>query len=384
LQRVRGDDAVKSKWLYIGAAAAIGIILIVVITMQQMNKPEKVLETLEEAVQEDNPELLVDLIVPDEQSAEVSAASVQPLITYLGENNNSLQVIKDSLYDQIDKSDYSTTSQQISLIQDESQWGIFPNYKLYVKTGAIKLSGINEGDQVELTIEALKNPIEQDEEAVYGPILPGEYEVLVTIQNELGILTDELPTDVWGNDQISIILDTNKLVEEDEGVQKEIMQALDIFNHDVSAFSTSEFDLTAFTNVSGYLDEEQLFLTNEFELVKDYLDEIHSQYEGAIVNLDTLAISYFDNDWTAEIDAYVSYNEQIKFSDMDEFEDVSFEAVRSYALSYDEESAAWLIQDFFDREAERSEVDQWEHTQEMMMEDPPVLKWNKEGSGTSI
>lgn len=374
----------KSKWLYIGAAAAIGIILIVVITMQQMNKPEKVLETLEEAVQEDNPELLVDLIVPDEQSAEVSAASVQPLITYLGENNNSLQVIKDSLYDQIDKSDYSTTSQQISLIQDESQWGIFPNYKLYVKTGAIKLSGINEGDQVELTIEALKNPIEQDEEAVYGPILPGEYEVLVTIQNELGILTDELPTDVWGNDQISIILDTNKLVEEDEGVQKEIMQALDIFNHDVSAFSTSEFDLTAFTNVSGYLDEEQLFLTNEFELVKDYLDEIHSQYEGAIVNLDTLAISYFDNDWTAEIDAYVSYNEQIKFSDMDEFEDVSFEAVRSYALSYDEESAAWLIQDFFDREAERSEVDQWEHTQEMMMEDPPVLKWNKEGSGTSI
>jgi len=375
---------VKSKWLYIGAAAAIGIILIVVITMQQMNKPEKVLETLEEAVQEDNPELLVDLIVPDEQSAEVSAASVQPLITYLGENNNSLQVIKDSLYDQIDKSDYSTTSQQISLIQDESQWGIFPNYKLYVKTGAIKLSGINEGDQVELTIEALKNPIEQDEEAVYGPILPGEYEVLVTIQNELGILTDELPTDVWGNDQISIILDTNKLVEEDEGVQKEIMQALDIFNHDVSAFSTSEFDLTAFTNVSGYLDEEQLFLTNEFELVKDYLDEIHSQYEGAIVNLDTLAISYFDNDWTAEIDAYVSYNEQIKFSDMDEFEDVSFEAVRSYALSYDEESAAWLIQDFFDREAERSEVDQWEHTQEMMMEDPPVLKWNKEGSGTSI
>jgi len=384
LQRVRGDDAVKSKWLYIGAAAAIGIILIVVITIQQMNKPEKVLETLEEAVQEDNPELLVDLIVPSEASAEVSAASVQPLITYLGENNNSLQVIKDSLYDQIDKSDYSTTNQQISLIQDESQWGIFPNYKLYVKTGAIKLSGINEGDQVELTIEALENPIEQHEEAVYGPILPGEHEVLVTIQNELGILTDELPTDVWGNDQISIILDTNKLVEEDEGVQKEIMQALDIFNHDMSAFSTSEFDLTAFTNVSGYLDEEQLFLTSEFELVKDYLDEIHSQYKGAIVNLDTLAISYFDNDWTAEIDAYVSYNEQIKFSDMDEFEDVSFEAVRSYALSYDEESAAWLIQDFFDREAERSEVDQWEHTQEMMMEDPPVLKWNKEGSGTSI
>lgn len=206
----------------------------------------------------------------------------------------------------------------------------------------------------------------------------------ITIQNDLGILTDEHETDVWGSDQVSVILDTNKLVEEDEEIQKEIMQAVDIFNNDMSAFSTSEFDLEAFTNLSGTLDDDQLMLTSEFELVREYIDEIHSQYEGAIVNLDALAINYFDKDWTAEVDAYVSYDEKIKFSDIDEFEDVSFEAIRSYYLYYDPEDAAWLIQDFLDREAERSEADEWEHSQEMLLDDPPVLKWDKDGSGTSI
>src|SRR5699024_4915727 len=326
--------------------------------MQQMNKPEKVIDALDEAIQDDDPEALTDLIVPDESGAEVSVASVQSLIDYLGKNNNSLQVIKDSLYDQVDKSDFSKTNQQMSLIQGDKKWGIFPSYQLHVETGAITLGGVNDGDEVELAVEGLEDPIEQDEDGVYGPILPGEHELNITIQNDLGILTDERETDVWGSDQVSVILDTNKLVEEDEEIQKEIMQAVDIFNNDMSAFSTSEFDLEAFTNLSGTLDDDQLMLTCEFELVREYIDEFHSQYEGAIVNLDALAINYFDKDWTAEVDAYVSYDEKIKFSDIDEFEDVSFEAIRSYYLYYDPEDAAWLIQDFLDREAERSEADE--------------------------
>jgi len=377
-------NTVKKKWIYILAASVAVVIVAVLITLQQLNKPDKIIEALDEAVEKENPELLSELLVPDDKDVEVSSASVKSLIDYLKKNNNSYQVIKDGLYDQIEKDDFSATSQQISLIQDGKKWGFYPDYKLYVNSGFIKVSGQNDGDEVELKIEGLKDPIKKDDDGVYGPILPGNHNILLTINNELGTITDERQTDVWGSDQVSLIVDTNKMVKEDENIQRDIMEALDTFNNDMSKFTTSEFDLSTFTNVSGTLDSDQILLTNEFDLVKDYIDEIHSQYEGAIVNLDEFDISYFNGEWSAEISALVSYNEKIKFTDTDKFEDVSFESVRNYALYYDEDENKWLIYDFVDMQATGSEDKDWDNTQDMMIDDPPVLKWDRDGKGTSI
>lgn len=335
-------------------------------------------------MQEEDPELLSEIIVPDDQDAEVSTVTIQALINYLKKNNNSFQVIKDAMYDQIEKDDYSVTSQQVSLIQEGKKWGLFPDYKLYVRTSTLKVSGQNDGDDVELSIKGLDQPLQKDEDGVYGPLLPGIYELLVSVKNDLTTITEEKQVDAWRNNQVSVIVDTNKLMEQDENIQKEIMQALDIFNNDLSKFTTSEFDLAAFSNVSGTYDEDQVLFTSEFEVMREFIDEIQSQYKGAIVNLDTLDIGYFNGEWTAEITAFVSYDEKVKVSGIDEFEDFSFDAIRDYSLVYDSEEATWLIYDVMDSEADGSEPDEWENTEDMMLDDPPVLKWNKEGSGTSI
>lgn len=376
----------KKKWIYIGAAAAIVILAVsaVWITFHQLSKPENTLDKLDEAVQEEDPELLSEIIVPDDQDAEVSTVTIQALINYLKKNNNSFQVIKDAMYDQIEKDDYSVTSQQVSLIQEGKKWGLFPDYKLYVRTSTLKVSGQNDGDDVELSIKGLDQPLQKDEDGVYGPLLPGNYELLVSVKNDLTTITEEKQVDAWRNNQVSVIVDTNKLMEQDENIQKEIMQALDIFNNDLSKFTTSEFDLAAFSNVSGTYDEDQVLFTSEFEVMREFIDEIQSQYKGAIVNLDTLDIGYFNGEWTAEITAFVSYDEKVKVSGIDEFEDFSFDAIRDYSLVYDSEEATWLIYDVMDSEADGSEPDEWENTEDMMLDDPPVLKWNKEGSGTSI
>ena len=66
------------------------------------------------------------------------------------------------------------------------------------------------------------------------------------------------------------------------------------------------------------------------------------------MNLDELDINYFNNQWTAEISALVSYNEKVKFEEEDKFGDTSFEAVRTYSLFYDADKEQSLTTDFKD------------------------------------
>lgn len=70
-------------------------------------------------------------------------------------------------------------------------------------------------------------------------------------------------------------------------------------------------------------------------------------------------IHYFNGEWTADITAYISYDIKVKLTDIDQFEDASFDAIRNYTLYYDNEQSAWLIYDVVDREAIGSEADEW-------------------------
>ncbi|GIO22179.1 hypothetical protein [Oceanobacillus sp. J11TS1] len=374
----------KRKWLYILIASLACVVIAILITLQQLSKPGKVVQALDEAITEESSESLDGLLVVDDNNAEVSNGSIQPLLRYLKKNNNSYQVIKDGLNEQIEKDNFSATSQQISLVEDGKKWGIFPDYKLHVNTAFIKVSGQNDNDEVNLQIEGLENAIEENDDGVYGPVLPGDYQVVLAIRNNLGTVTDEREMEIWGNNQVSLITDTDKLVKEDETIQRDVMKALDTFNSDMSKWTTSEFDLSTFTNVAGMMDSDQTMVNNEFDMIKEHIGEIQSQYKGAIVNLGDFDISYFDGDWTAEVSAFVSYDEKIKLKEEDTFEDASYHSVRFYELTYDEDANEWLIADFVDTLAADNEYQDWENTQDMMIKDPPVLKWNRTDEGTTI
>ncbi|MFD1066965.1 TcaA second domain-containing protein [Oceanobacillus locisalsi] len=373
----------KRKWLYILIASLACVIIAILVTLQQLSKPDKVVQTFDEAIAEESSEPLNDMLVVDDD-AEINNDSIQPMLEYLKKNNSSHQVIKDGLNEQIEKDNFSATSQQISLVEDGKKWGIYPDYKLHVNTAFIKVSGQNENDEVNLQMEGLENTIEENDDGVYGPILPGDHQVALTIQNNLGSLTDERQIDIWGNDQVSLIIDTDKLVKEDETIQRDIMAALDTFNSDMSKWTTSEFDLSTFTNVAGVMESDQMMVDSEFEMLREHIDEIQSQYEGAIVNLEDFDISYFNGNWTAEVPAFVSYDEKIKLKEEDTFDDASYQSVRLYELTYDEDANEWLIADFVDTPAIDNEYQDWENTQDMMIEDPPVLKWNRTDEGTTI
>ena len=216
----------KAKWIVMISIPAVVLIIVAsILYIQQMNKPKKIVEAFVTAVEQNEPDGLQNVILPDDEKALVDKATLQALVTYLKANNSSYEAIKDHLQEQVENKDYTMSGQQISLVENGKQWGMFPNYKLKVKTLSIKVTGQNEDDKVKVSIKNLKKSLNKKEEATFGPVLPGTYEIITTVNNQLGTFLKEEKVDVWGSsEQVTLVLDSNKLVQEDQGIQQTLIK----------------------------------------------------------------------------------------------------------------------------------------------------------------
>lgn len=348
--------------------------------LKQAASPEKVVDTFKEAVQKDDPSMLQELIVPDDKQAELSRSSIQAMISYLKENASSYEAIVEGLEQQVEENDYAASAQQISLTEEGKKWGVFSDYKLKAKTAVIKLTGQNETDTISLTAGESKRPIKQLENEQYGPVLPGTYTLNVTVNNELGTFKAEEKKEVWGSPEVSVVINSSALASADKGVQQAVITALDTLNRDLAVYQTSGYDKSKLTNVTNEIREETAFLQESFTLLQDYLDEIHVQYKGAVINLDDLGVHYFDGKWSADATALVAFDNKLKYRDLQGFEDHSIRSLVTYSLFYDKEEKKWLIDGMQEREPVGSEETYWENKKELKVENPPVLKWQREGA----
>ena len=333
----------------------------------QFDQPEKTVEQFEAAVKEEDAALLQELIMPDEEEAVVDKESAKALLNYLKANNHSYQAIKESLHKQLDKEDYGKTNQQISLVPGEKK-GLGKSYKLLVKTASIQISGQHEDDAVHFNIDKSKLDFEENEEGLYGPFLPGTYPIVLTVKNELGDFTETKKLDVWGNDIITYIVDTKSLVKQDEKTKNDIIAAVDTFNYDMSVFDTTEFNLESFTNLQATAEEmaySQDLVNSVYMEAVDYIDEFHSKYTGAVLNLEDFSINYFDGEWSAEVTTYVSYERKMKLVDYPGYEDISYELIREFQLVYNADEKRWMIFDFIEGEQDVERHKDWDETIEL-------------------
>lgn len=355
----------KSILIIVSSVASVLVLGVVgVFLFGQFDQPEKTVEQFEAAVKEEDAALLQELIIPDEEEAVVDKESAKALLNYLKANNHSYQAIKESLHKQLDKEDYGKTNQQISLVPGEKK-GLGKSYKLLVKTASIQISGQHEDDAVHFNIDKSKLDFEENEEGLYGPFLPGTYPIVLTVKNELGDFTETKKVDVWGNDIITYIVDTKSLVKQDEKTKNDIIAAVDTFNYDMSVFDTTEFNLESFTNLQATAEEmaySQDLVNSVYMEAVDYIDEFHSKYTGAVLNLEDFIINYFDGEWSAEVTSYVSYERKMKLVDYPGYEDISYELIREFQLVYNADEKRWMIFDFIEGEQDVERYKNWDET----------------------
>lgn len=341
-------------------------------------KPEKTVQTFHKAIEDGDTDKLQKIIVPNDEDIEVNETSIKALIRYLQANNESNQDIKDGFKKQMNEGDFSVSNKQLSLFEDGKRMGIFPNYKIKAKGVHIKVKGQDDEDKSALSVKELEgslNPVE-DEANLYEALLPGEYEMEATVQNELGTFETEEKVELWGDSDVSFLIDNEKLALESEDVQKAIINAANQFNEDMSVYVTSGFDVDEFTNVTDEFKSSLTDLDVSFELNQDYIAEMESQFEKNIIDLDSIDLSQFEDEWEAEVSMLVSYKERIQLEDQDDFVDVSYTELRDFYLSYDLDEAAWVIEDFYGEDADESDTDNWENKEEIKMEDSKLHKWS--------
>ena len=260
--------------------------------------------------------------------------------------------------------------------------GIFPNYKMKVNTVHLKVKGNEDRDKVSLAIVDSDDSINQadEEEAIYGPIIPGEYNIEATVTNDLGKFTNEEKIDAWGDADVSFVVDSEKMARQDKGIQKSLIDAGNQFNEDMSVYVTSNFEADKFTNISDELKDNLFFYDAGLEIPEDYVEKIESQFLKAIVNMDEIDLTYFDGDWNAEVTMLVFYDEKITFTENKEVEDLSYVELRDFSFIFDQDKKQWIIEDVMGENMDESEVDDWENKEEIKIKDPPLRKWTKDDS----
>ena len=147
----------------------------------------------------------------------------------------------------------------------------------------------------------------------------------------------------------------------------------------MSEYQTSGFDIDVFSNITETMKKDSSIIEDDFELVKEYIDQISSQYLGAVVNLDEFETYYFKDQWSADVKASVSYQYKTKYRNFDKVDDRSYHSIISYSLIYDEDSKKWLIDNILEKESDGSEAKRW-NNKEKIQGDYPVLKWNRVNS----
>lgn len=367
-----------------GSLVAILIVLFFTVftIIANQYKPIKTVEAFNEAVENNDTETLKQLMKPDEKDAEVNKESLSAFSKYLQANNESYQVIKDGFEKQIENDDFKSSNTQVSLIKDGKRMGIFPNYKMKVNTVHLKVKGNEDSDKVSLAIVDSDNSINQadEEEATYGPIIPGEYNIEATITNDLGKFTNEEKIDAWGDADVSFVVDSEKMARQDKAIQKSLIDAGNQFNEDMSVYVTSNFEADKFTNISDELKDNLFFYDTGLEIPEDYVEKIESQFLKAIVNMDEIDLTYFDGEWNAEVTMFVFYDEKITFTENKEVEDLSYVELRDFSFIFDQDKKQWIIEDVMGENMDESEVDDWENKEEIKIKDPPLRKWTKDDS----
>lgn len=372
----------KRAFIFGGVFALLVIGLVVAFfVINAQHKPEKTVEIFNEAIADKDMSSLKEIIKPDKNEAQVNKASLTAFINYLNKNSESHQVIKEEFKKQIADDDFSTPTAQASLILDGKTLGMFPDYKVQIKTVNIKAKGVEEDDKLSLGVEGFKEQIREVEEEknLYGPLIPGEYEINATLKNDLGNFTEKDKTDVWGDSEVSFLLDDEKLAENDKEIQKALIATTNEFNESMSMFLASGFDEKEFKNVTDDLKKSLGSASFEFELIKDYIEEIESKFTKSIVDMDEITLSHFDGKWSAEITMLVSYEEKLKLEDTPA-EDLSYSELRKYNLKYDTDKKQWIINDIQGEETEDSEADDWENKQEIDMKNSKKHIWKEEDS----
>ncbi|MCG3420728.1 zinc ribbon domain-containing protein [Oceanobacillus jordanicus] len=170
--------------------------------------PENTVASFEEAVEQEDAGMLVDLLTPAHDSLEITEENTALFITYLKDHPTAYEELLSRLHNQVEfikstpeKSNgtaylddmYGT----VNIRQDGKEWLLFDGYQLQVVPAFIKLNTANKDVELLINGEVAGTSTEEDFTDTYGPFMPGSYEAMANFKNDYSQVEEKVEIELF-------------------------------------------------------------------------------------------------------------------------------------------------------------------------------------------
>lgn len=173
--------------------------------------PDKKVTAFEDAVKNEDTKELKALLQPHKDSFKITDDNTAALIRYLNDHPDALKEVKNRLNEQAEslqssKSDESSDERYgtINLSKAGKEWLLFDNYQFEVVPAMIQVTTKNPDVDLLINDDKVTTTSEEDEEASFGPFMPGTYTVKAAFDNTYASVEDEEEINLFDIEQQTV------------------------------------------------------------------------------------------------------------------------------------------------------------------------------------
>lgn len=310
---------------------------------QFTHTPKATVRKFEQAVRKNQPQKVARLLTTAEHKMKITAQTVKPLIRYYKHHPAELAAISQDLQSAIDRHEKPATAKVFTLKKAAHSSFFWKNYQLEVALQTFKIKFDDEAKNVTIKNHGELLPIDKD--GVVGPLIPGEYQLTVSYDDQFYYFNKEDKKITLVNSDQKMAISVEKALKKNKNFHKNLLQ-------DIMDYYTSEGSVMKNNFNANYLQNATAEYTNFYqeycELIKETILSYDREFSGITLNLDTLALKKEDDNWQITIDAFVDQKEALKYkNDNGQEEKKEFNDMQSAILTlyYEKEQHKWQIDD---------------------------------------
>lgn len=319
-----------------------------------MTKNNHIIDEFVHAVETNDIVKMKELFVIDE-ATKLDEVSLNKFLQYLQENEDKLQLIDESLHEQLDRESRDENA-VVQLQAKGKKYGFMPNYQLELQPTYLHIETI---DDELLTVNWDHGLVinKHPDQPIYGPIFPGDHIIQIQIENNLGVFNVQEKVTIWDERKTSLSVVEEEVIAKDESIRKNLFE--------IGAFLSKQF---IEYSINNDLHDELLSNWNDrlTQSIRQYSEVIDQNerlnFIQAIFDAESFDVMKIDERWHAELRLISTYEKQ---SNNNEQEHLLF----TIDFIYDEFNDEWVINNFALDYTEQSIIDLWDSSIHIDRED---------------
>ncbi len=364
-----GELFVKhKKWLISGGAVVLLVCAFFIFGMATHSKADYY-NAFKQALKDKNAEEMKNLLTTSDPSLKIDKAGSQAFIDYLTDNPADKTQLLKGLKEETEgeESSYSAGF-PYTLVKDGKDMLFFPHYALSVKP--LYFTVTTDADKVSLSVNKKEIPYVKKTDK-YGPLMPGSYDVDVTLNCAIDTPLVHLKNELLIKENQNLDLQVGDVLSEDKSFQSSFAKNVDKSMDEFAQYWGGGLDTTKLKTATDNYREAALV---ERELLLPYLSKTSLTYKELKINNDSIKIEKKLDNWEADFEAFVDLAGNIEIAEEGSSPiEMQLDAVREFVFVYDTKLDEWLLDSAVES---YSDPGDWDNINTITHKNPQTYEWS--------